>query len=177
MKKEPSARVRIGIAGAGIAGRRHGEAFARHPGAAVAAVADVDPDRGREAASRFGARCFADYREMLRAGIDAVVSLPHALHLACAEDAARAGIHILMEKPLATTLEDARAIVAAADRARVRLMLGYVHRFRPEVEAARRLIIEGRPPSASGEDGLRGLAAALAIYRSAASGRPERVLS
>ena len=145
MKKEPSTRIRIGIAGAGIAGRRHGEAFARHPDAAVAAVADVDPARGREAASLFGARCFADYRGMLRAGIDAVVvSLPHALHLACAEDAARAGIHILMEKPLATTLEDARAIVAAADRARVRLMLGYVHRFRPEVEAARRLIIEGR---------------------------------
>ena len=71
MKKEPSARVRIGIAGAGIAGRRHGEAFARHPDAAVAAVADVDPARGREAASLFGARCFADYRGMLRAASSA----------------------------------------------------------------------------------------------------------
>jgi UDP-N-acetylglucosamine 3-dehydrogenase len=146
MKKNGSAApIRIAIIGAGIAGQRHGEAFARHPAAVVAAVADIDAHKSREVARRWGARCFTDYREMLSIGVDAVViCLPHALHLACAKEAARAGAHILMEKPLATTLEDARAIVEAAHQARVQLMLGYVHRFRPEVEAARQLIIEGR---------------------------------
>lgn len=138
-------RVRIGIVGAGIAGERHAEAFACHPRARVAAVAEIDPDRGRRLAQRVGAAYFTDYRAMLGAGLDAVViCLPHALHLACALDAARAGLHMLLEKPIATTLDDARAIVEAAEGAGVRLMVGYVHRFRPEVEMARDLIARGR---------------------------------
>lgn len=138
-------RVRIGIVGAGIAGERHAEAFARHPRASVAGIAELDADRGRRLAQRVGAAYFADYRAMLRAGLDAVViCLPHALHRACALDAAGAGVHMLLEKPIATTLDDARAIVGAAERAGVWLMMGYVHRFRPEVEAARDLIARGR---------------------------------
>ena len=138
-------RIRIGIIGAGIAGQRHAAAFARHPHAVVAAVSDVDARLGREVAVRLGTRYFAEYRELLSAGIDAaVICLPHVLHRACAEDAARAGAHILMEKPLATTMVDAHAILRAVKKARVSLMLGYVHRFRPEVEAAKRLIAKGR---------------------------------
>ena len=137
--------IRIGIIGAGIAGERHAEAFSKHPGSVVTAFAEIDGVRGAAVAARFGARHFTDYRDMLAGGLDAVVvCLPHATHRRCAEDAAQAGVHILMEKPLATTLDDARAILEAVDRAGVRLMLGYVHRFRPEVEAARRLIQEGR---------------------------------
>lgn len=137
--------MRIGIIGAGIAGRRHAEAFAQHPGATVAAVAEIDEQRGRELAATFGARAFRDYRDLLAAGIDAVViCLPHHLHLACAREAAQSGAHILMEKPLATTLDDAHAIFQAAAAAGVTFMMGYVHRFRPEVEAAHRLIAEGR---------------------------------
>lgn len=137
--------VRIGIVGAGIAGERHADAFSRQPGAVVAAVADVDADRGKRIAARFNARYDADYRDMLESGIDAViVCVPHALHLQCARDAASAGAHILMEKPIATTIEDAEEILAATRKAGVLLMLGYVHRFRPEVEMARRLIQDGR---------------------------------
>src|SRR5690348_9764355 len=75
--------VRIGIIGAGIAGERHAAAFTKHPDAIVAAVADIDPERGRRLASRFGAAYFADYRDALAHGLDAaIVCLPHALHLA-----------------------------------------------------------------------------------------------
>jgi predicted dehydrogenase len=144
MPTEPQP-IRIGIIGAGIAGGRHADAFAQHPGATVAAVAEIDEQRGRELASTFGARAFRDYRDLLAAGIDAVViCLPHHLHLACAREAARSGAHILMEKPLATTLEEAHAILQTVTDAGVTFMMGYVHRFRPEVEAAHRLIAEGR---------------------------------
>lgn len=139
-----SERVRIGIIGGGIAGERHAEAFTRHPRAAIAAVAEIDADRGRRFARRFGAACFTEYRDMLGSGLDAVViCLPHRLHRACVLEAAQAKVHMLLEKPIATSLEDAHAILDAAERARVGLMMGYVHRFRPEVEAARDLIVRG----------------------------------
>jgi predicted dehydrogenase len=89
---------------------------------------------------------------MLRHGLDAVViCLPHRLHRDCALEAAQARVHILLEKPIATSLEEAHTIIAAAERANVRLMMGYVHRFRPEVQAARDLIVRGalgRPATA-----------------------------
>jgi len=138
-------RIRIGIIGAGIAGRRHAEAFAKHPEATITAVAETDEQRGQEFATTFGTQVFRDYRDLLAEGVDAVIiCLPHHLHLICAREAAGAGAHILMEKPLATTLEDARAILQAAEDAGVTFMMGYVHRFRPEVEAARRLIAQGQ---------------------------------
>ena len=137
--------VRVGIIGAGIAGERHAAAFGAHPDAIVAAVVDVDPERGRPLAARFGAAWFADYRDAFAHGIDAaVVCLPHALHAGCALEAARAKIHLLLEKPIANTIEDAHRIVDAASAANTRLMIGYVHRFRPEVQAARELIRAGR---------------------------------
>jgi len=137
--------LRIGIIGAGIAGRRHAEAFARHPRAAIAAVAEIDEAAGRRFAQQFGARHFHDYRDMLDAGVDAVViCVPHILHLPCATAAAAARAHILMEKPIANTLEDAQAVLDAVERAGTTLMMGYVHRFRPEVSEARRLIIDGQ---------------------------------
>jgi predicted dehydrogenase len=138
-------QVRIGIIGAGIAGERHAEAFAAHPGAALTAVAEPQPERGRAVARRVGAAYYADYRDMLAGPVDAVVvAVPHALHRACVVDAAAAGRHILLEKPIATTIDDAHAILDAVERAGVRLMMGYVHRFRPETMAARALIAEGR---------------------------------
>jgi predicted dehydrogenase len=138
-------RIRVGIIGAGIAGERHAVAFAARPDAAVAAVADTDPSRGRALAARFGAAYYADYREALAHGIDAaIVCLPHALHAECATDAARAKVHLLLEKPIANTLDDARRIIDAADAADIRLMIGYVHRFRDEVATAHELILEGR---------------------------------
>jgi predicted dehydrogenase len=138
-------QLKIGIIGAGIAGQRHAEAFARDPRATVAAVAEIDDAAGKRFARQFDARHYRDYREMLEARLDAVViCVPHVLHLPCAAAAAAARAHILMEKPIANTLEEAHAVLEAVERAGITLMMGYVHRFRPEVAEARRLILEGR---------------------------------
>lgn len=110
-------------------------------------------ERGERLAFAFGARWFASARDLLEAGIvDAVsVCVPHDAHLAVACDAATHGVHVLLEKPLATTLAEADAIVAAADHAGVKLMVGFVHRFRTELLEAKRLIDAGaigRPATA-----------------------------
>jgi UDP-N-acetylglucosamine 3-dehydrogenase len=136
--------LKIGIIGAGIAGQRHAEAFARNPRAVVAAVTEIDEGAGQRFARAFGAQQYQDYRAMLASGLDAVViCVPHVLHLPCALAAAEARTHILMEKPIANTLEEAHAILDAAGHAGVTLMMGYVHRFRPEVSHAKELVASG----------------------------------
>lgn len=135
----------VGILGAGQAGQRHAQAFAcLGDGVRVVGVADVDEARAQALASSCGARAFRDYRALLEEKPDAVViSLPHHLHREAGLAAAEAGAHILMEKPLAHTLDDARAVVEACREHRVCLAVGFVHRYRVEFQEAHRLIAAG----------------------------------
>jgi predicted dehydrogenase len=137
--------LRVGIIGAGQAGERHAVAFTAAAGVAVVGIADVIEARGTALAKRFGATPFTDWRHMLDSGLDIlVVSLPHNLHVAPAEAAAVAGVHVLMEKPLATTIADGERIVAACDTSGVKLTTSFVHRYRDELQTARRWIDEGQ---------------------------------
>ena len=115
------ANLNIGIVGAGGMGKVHATAYRKLPDVAVAAVADTDKARGEALAAEFGAQYVADYQAMF-ARVDAVsICLPHTLHRAACEAAAADGKHILCEKPLATTVADCAAIVAAAQSAQVLL--------------------------------------------------------
>ena len=81
---------------------------------------------------------------MLESGLDIlVVSLPHNLHVAPTEAAAERGVHVLMEKPLATTLADAERIVQVCKGSNVKLTVSFVHRFREELQTARKWLEQG----------------------------------
>lgn len=138
--------LRVAVIGAGFIGVDHATAYAQRPDAEIVAVADVDLARAGEIADRFGARAFGDHRTMLReVRPDAVsVCVPTALHRAVVDDAAAAGAHVLLEKPMAATVPDCDLIAAACRRAGVTLMLGFTHRFHRELITARRIIEEGR---------------------------------
>lgn len=132
---------RIGILGAGQAGERQALGFAAHPRARVVAVADVAHERAAALAARVGGVPAADERALLDLGIDVlVVATPHHVHVAPTEAAAARGVHVMMEKPIATTLEDGRRIVATARDAGVRLATSFVHRFREEIVRAKRWV-------------------------------------
>jgi predicted dehydrogenase len=136
--------LRVGLIGAGQVAERHAAAFAACPEASVTAVADPDRARGERLAAECEARWLASAGELLASGVDAVVvCVPHDLHLEVAVAAAERGAHILLEKPIANTLDEADAILAAVERAGVRLMIGFVHRFRTEALEAARLLREG----------------------------------
>jgi len=125
--------VRIGVLGAGQAGGRQAHGFALHREARIVGVADLDPVRAAALAERHGARAVADYDALLGLGVDVlVVATPHALHVAPALAAAERGVHVMMEKPIATTLRDAHTIVDACGEAGVWLATSFVHRFREE---------------------------------------------
>lgn len=143
--------LKIGVIGAGQVAARHAAAYAANPDAAVTAVADTDAARADGLARQHGALTFGSYGELLASGeVDAVsVCVPHDLHPPVTQAAAELGIHLLMEKPIANTLAEADAMIAAADRANVTMMIGFVHRFRTEVLEAKRLLDEGAlgPPA------------------------------
>jgi predicted dehydrogenase len=139
------AELRVGIIGAGQAGERHAVGFAATQGTKLVGIADVVNTRASELASRFGAKAFTDWHEMLDAGLDIlVVCLPHNMHVEPALAAAERGVHVLMEKPIATTLEDAKKILEACESAKIKLTISFVHRFREEVQLARRWLEEGQ---------------------------------
>ncbi len=138
--------LRVGILGAGQAGARHITGFQALEGVRIVSVADPDPVRARREAARCGATPCQDWRHVFEAspGVDAVVvALPHHLHAAAACLAAARGLHILLEKPMGTMVQEGRRIVEACDQAGVVLMIGYVHRFRTEARRAREWIGAG----------------------------------
>jgi predicted dehydrogenase len=123
----------------------HAEAYIQNlkaiPGAELFGVADEDSDRGRRFATQYATRCFDSYAELLQAKPDGVIiCTENNRHRSLAELAAAEGVHVLCEKPLATSLEDAEAIVSTCQQAGVLLMTAFPMRFSaPLIEVKDRL--------------------------------------
>ena len=133
--------LRVGVVGVGVMGSNHARVFAEIAGVELVGVADPDPSHRDFVSRALGCRGFADAGDLLAAGVDAVtIAAPTHLHHAIALTCIRAGVHVLVEKPLASTVEEGRDIIAAAKRAGVTLMVGHVERFNPAVEAIKSAI-------------------------------------
>lgn len=137
--------LRLGLIGAGAVGALHIEAARRVPGVTVTAVCDLDPGTARRVAAPLGARPYRDHRDLIAAGdVDAVlVNTPHAVHTAIVCDAAAAGLHVLVEKPMATSLDDCDQMIAACAAADVRLAVGHIQRHLPDKVAAKAALEAG----------------------------------
>jgi len=139
-------KVRLGIVGAGIMGELHARILSRHPACEVVAIADSHRERAQALAARFNIPAtFASHQEMLAgAEIDVVsVCTPDFAHAEAAIAAAEAGKHVLVEKPLAVTVADAEAIIAAAQRSRVKVMTQFSHRWVPAYHQTKDLLAGG----------------------------------
>jgi predicted dehydrogenase len=140
-------RWRMGIIGCGWAGERHTDVLAQlSERAELCALADVDAGVARARAQAWQSPVWTDdYHDLLDGErLDAVsICLPHHLHAPAAIAAARAGLHVLVEKPLATTLDEADRMVAAADAAGVVLMVAETVRFHGAYLKAADLIRSG----------------------------------
>jgi predicted dehydrogenase len=139
--------VRVGIVGLGFSGTLHAESYALIPRKAkIVAVCDTNKDLADRVASMYGASAFTDYNEMLEhTGLDALdICVPYFHQARIAVAAVEKGKHILIEKPIATSFQDARRIVEAARKKRVKLMVAHNLAFVPAFREARRLIKEGR---------------------------------
>ena len=126
-------QIQVGVIGGGFMGALHARAVAESGFGKLVAVADPELSRARELATALGATDYADYSEMfLREKLDAVVvATPETMHREPVVMAAEHGCAVLVEKPIAASLEDADAMIAACDAAGVPLMVGYILRFEP----------------------------------------------
>ncbi len=114
-------------------------------GVELVGVADDDPTRGAHFAARLGVQVWPTFEDLLAQRLHGViVCSENARHRALVETVARAGVHVLCEKPLATTLADARTILEACKRAGVILMVAFPMRFSPPLLESRRVLEEGR---------------------------------
>ena len=118
----------------------------RLPDVELVAIADEDAERGKAAAAQFGGEWIADYREVVkRDDVDAVVICSENVrHKEMTIAAAEAGKHVLCEKPLATTVEDAQAMIDACVKHGVKLQTAFPVRFNAAVVALKQAIQEGR---------------------------------
>lgn len=138
--------MRFGMIGAGGMARVHAAMLSMIPGATVAAFADPQmPPAASELAEKLGAEVLASPTDLLaRQDIDAVViAVPTDIHSDLAVAAARAGKHIVCEKPLARTLEQGESMIAEAERAGVKLAVGQVVRYFPEYASAHNMVQRG----------------------------------
>ena len=137
--------IRLGIAGLGLAGSFMIRAAVAHPKIALCAGMDPLP-RPREAFARqFNAPAYSDFHELCRdPSVEAIyISSPHRFHASQAIEAMEEGKHVLVEKPLALTLEECDEVIAAADRTGLHLIVGHTHAFDPNIREIHRIIESG----------------------------------
>jgi predicted dehydrogenase len=121
--------IRTAVVGAGHFGRRHAEKFAVREDADLIAVVDIDADRARDVARHYGALGLADYRT-LAGRVDAVsIAVPTAAHHEIARFFLDHGVHVLVEKPFTTTVEQADDLIRRARARRLVLQVGHLERF------------------------------------------------
>ncbi|HEX3016118.1 MAG TPA: Gfo/Idh/MocA family oxidoreductase, partial [Desulfobacteria bacterium] len=139
-------KMRFAIIGCGRIARKHAEAIMSLEQAELVAVCDIIPERAQAFAAKYGAKQYTDYTEMLKlADIDVVtVATPSDLHAPIGIAAAQAGKNVLVEKPMAMTLQTADALIAACKKAGVKLGVIHQNRFNKSIRLLRDALEAGR---------------------------------
>jgi len=132
--------IEVAVIGAGAFGREHARVYSEVAGAHLAAVCDIDEQRGHAVAEHYGARFVSNYRELIGTVRAVSIATPTASHEAVACELLAAGIAVLIEKPIARTLAEADHIIEEARRAKAVLQVGHLERFNPAVISASRLL-------------------------------------
>jgi predicted dehydrogenase len=128
-----SSKIRTAVVGVGYLGKFHAEKYATLEDANLTAVVDVDLEKAEKTASVLGTKAYACHREILDL-VDAVsISVPTYAHFEVARDFLEKGVHILLEKPITTTLEEADELIAIARKTGAVLQVGHLERFNPVI--------------------------------------------
>ena len=137
--------IRVGVAGCGGISGVHIPVLMALEGVKITAVCDINPERAQKAAEKTGADIARDFFELVkRDDVDSVhVLVPHYLHAPLAITALNAGKNVLTEKPMATTLDDARKMVEAANASKGRLGVIFQNRYNPASVELKRLVASG----------------------------------
>jgi predicted dehydrogenase len=141
--KADAALLRLGVVGVGVMGYNHARVLSEMPGVTLVGVADPDDKQVEFVRRTLGCAVVPCVDDLLALGVDAIsIAAPTHLHRSIALAAIGRGVHVLVEKPITSSVEEGREIIAAARRAGVTLMVGHVERFNPAVQAIKEAIRE-----------------------------------
>lgn len=138
-------KVRIGVAGTGIWGEMHVRAYVQHSSVELVGVCDLDGERARKIAEKYDIPgYYTKVEEMIGEGLDGIsIATPDTAHADIAIKSAQRGIHIFVEKPLATTLEECERMILSASQNNVYLMVDWHNRWNPPIYHAWNAIRNG----------------------------------
>ena len=123
--------IRVGVVGVGNMGQHHTRVLSMLKDVELVGVADLNVERGIDTASKYRVRFFEDYHDMLP-HVDAVcIAVPTRLHHSVGMTCLQAGVHVLVEKPIAASIEEAESLVNAAAESQCILQVGHIERFNP----------------------------------------------
>jgi predicted dehydrogenase len=126
--------IRIGVIGVGNMGQHHARVLSLIKDVRLVGIADIDVDKGLELASKYRIRFFENYLELLDF-VDAVcIAVPTRLHHSVGMACLQAGVHVLIEKPIAANIAEAESLVNAAAAANCILQVGHIERFNPSFQ-------------------------------------------
>jgi predicted dehydrogenase len=133
-------KIRTAVIGAGYLGRFHTQKYAVLPNSELVAVVDLNPTTAHQVAEEYGIVALTDYRDLF-GRVDAVsIVVPTCFHYEVAKDCLNQGIHILLEKPMTTTLAEADELIALAKRYNLVLQVGHLERFNSTTIALQRIL-------------------------------------
>ncbi|MFN2284718.1 MAG: Gfo/Idh/MocA family protein, partial [Anaerolineae bacterium] len=129
--------LKAAVIGVGAMGQHHARVYTEIAQTKLIGVADANPQTGQQIAAKYGVQAYTHYRELLeREKPDVVtVAVPTRYHREVAETAMLAGADVLVEKPIAATVEEAQTLIDHADALGRRLMVGHIVRFSPAIQA------------------------------------------
>lgn len=135
-------KLNAGVIGVGNMGRHHARNFAEITSTNLVGVADVNAKTAKEVGSRYRCRSYDDYKVMLeKEKLDLVsIAVPTKFHKQVALDCILRGVNILIEKPIAATVEDAKEVVQKAKQRGIKFTVGHIERFNPAVQKLKSLI-------------------------------------
>ncbi len=138
-------KIKVAVIGVGAMGRNHARVYADMPEVNLVGIADPEMEIAQEVTRRHGGKAYSDYRRLLEEQKpDAVtVAVPTVDHLKVALDVIGFGIDLLIEKPVAFSVEEGQKIIYAADESGVKLMVGHIERFNPAVLALKSHLADG----------------------------------
>jgi len=153
---EEMRRLRLAVIGAGFWGRNHVRVLSEIPEAELVAVCDINRERAESISRKYNIKAYADSRDLYRKeDFDAVTICVWSTNLySKAMEALNAGKHVLVEKPMASRVDEAEKMLEAAESAGLHLTVGFIERFNPAVKRLKEAIKEGRigrPVSATGK--------------------------
>ena len=137
--------MKVAVIGVGSMGRNHARVYSELAEAELVAVSDANEKQAGSIAEKFGVRAYTDYREMLEKEKPEAVSVavPTVLHEEVGMAVLEAGAHVLMEKPIAATVEEGQRLIAKAKMVGRQLMVGHIVRFNPAIQALKQKLAAG----------------------------------